>query len=121
MVIIVLWILGIIIIAALIKALLQRTSITGKPLLLLMTIVVILLAALALILSGLWPVAMSLLGGLAVYGRPILRAIGVWQTIKRFRKPNAKANANNTTQSNAPMDKDQARKILEHFRNYDNQ
>ena len=115
MVIIILWILGIFIIAMLIKTLLQRASITGKPLLLLMTTVVILLAVLALILSGLWPVAMSLLGGLAVYGRPILRAFGLWQTVKRFRKLNANSNsnANNPSQSTASMDKDQARKILE--------
>ena len=115
MVIIILWILGIFIIAMLIKTLLQRASITGKPLLLLMTTVVILLAALALILSGLWPVAMSLLGGLAVYGRPILRAFGLWQTVKRFRKPNANSNsnANNPSQSTVSMDKAQARKILE--------
>jgi hypothetical protein len=64
---------------------------------------------------------MSLLGGLAVYGKPILRAFGVWQTIKRFRKPKDSSGANSdgyadnnkAAQSKSAMDKPQARKILE--------
>jgi hypothetical protein len=76
-------------------------------------VVVVVLAAIALALSGLWPVAMSLVGGLAVYGKPILRAFGLWLAIKRFRKPNANPGSKGPAQNLSPMDKAEARKILE--------
>lgn len=123
--ILILWVLGIVIIASLVRILLQRTSITGKPLLLLVAVVVVVLAAIALALSGLWSVSMSLLGGLAVYGKPILRAFGLWQMFRRFSKPKTGAGANSNTGSGnnsgnkgparntSAMDKSQARTILE--------
>ena len=111
--ILILWILGIVIIASLVRILLQRAPKTGKPLLLLVAVVVVVLAAIALALSGLWPVAMSLLGGLAVYGKPILRALVLWLTIKRFTKPNGNADSKGPARNLSPMDKAQARKILE--------
>jgi hypothetical protein len=82
--ILILWILGIIIVALLIRTLLNRAPTNGKPFLLRIAVVVILLMAIGLALSGLWPVAMSLLGGVMVYGRPVLQAFGLWQTVKRF-------------------------------------
>ena len=109
----VIWILGIIIIALMLKLLLQRASITGKPMMLLLAVAVVLLAAIALALNGLWPVATSLLGGLAVYGRPILRAFGVWQTVRRFTKPKNSTGTKRPVQNQTTMDKDQARKILD--------
>ena len=111
--VLILWILGIVIIASMVRMLLQRAPKTGKPLLLIVAVVVVVLAAIALALSGLWPVAMSLVGGLAVYGKPILRAFGLWLAIKRFRKPNANPGSKGSAQNVSPMDKAQARKILE--------
>jgi hypothetical protein len=111
--VLILWILGIVIIASMVRMLLQRAPKTGKPLLLIVAVVVVVLAAIALALSGLWPVAMSLVGGLAVYGKPILRAFGLWLAIKRFRKPNANPGSKGPAQNLSPMDKAQARKILE--------
>tara|TARA_B100000780_G_C21052475_1_gene422718 strand:- start:166 stop:633 length:468 start_codon:yes stop_codon:yes gene_type:complete len=110
--ILILWILGIVIVALLIRALLNRAPTHGKPFLLRASMVVVLLLAIGLGLSGLWPVAMSLLGGLVVYGRPVLRAFGIWQTIKRFSKPNT-SDPQGNTQASAMMDKAQARQILE--------
>lgn len=72
-------------------------------------VVVILLMTIGLAMSGLWPVAMSLLGGVLVYGRPVLRAFGLWQTVKRFTQPNPNSNAPIAS----VMDKPQARRILE--------
>jgi DnaJ family protein C protein 19 len=65
--------------------------------------------AIGLALRGLWPVAISLLGGLMVYGRPVLQAFGLWQSIKRFRQPDSGKNSPTST----IMDKPQARQILE--------
>jgi DnaJ family protein C protein 19 len=44
-----------------------------------------------------------------VYGRPVLRAFGLWQTVKRFTQPNPNSNAPIAS----VMDKPQARRILE--------
>jgi hypothetical protein len=73
------------------------------------------LLAVGLGLSGLWPVAMSLLGGLVVYGRPLMRAFGIWQMIKRFGpKIKDSSGGGSSGSSNASvMDKPQARQILE--------
>jgi len=107
--ILILWILGLIIVALLVRMLLNKAPSNGKPFLLRAAVVVIILVAIGLALRGLWPVAMSLLGGLMVYGRQVLQAFGLWQTIKRF--------GNNTehkaTPASTTMDKQQARQILE--------
>jgi DnaJ family protein C protein 19 len=107
--ILILWVLGIIIVALLIRALLKKAPSNGKPFLLRIAVVVILLMAIGLALSGLWPVAMSLLGGVMVYGRPVLQAFGLWQTVKRFTKPSP----NSSAPATSVMDKPQARQILE--------
>ncbi|MGY8863317.1 MAG: DnaJ domain-containing protein, partial [Pseudomonadales bacterium] len=54
-------------------------------------------------------VAMSLLGGVMVYGRPVLQAFGLWQTVKRFTKPSP----NSSAPATSVMDKPHARQILE--------
>lgn len=110
--ILILWILGIVIVALSVRGLLNRAPTHGKPFLLRAAVVAIVLLAIGLGLAGLWPVAMSLLGGLAVYGRPLLRAFGIWQTIKRFRRPNTNRAQGNIKASSA-MDKAQAQQILE--------
>jgi DnaJ family protein C protein 19 len=107
--ILILWVLGIIIVAMLIRALLNGAPTNGKPFLLRIAVVVILLMAIGLALSGLWPVAMSLLGGVMVYGRPVLQAFGLWQTVKRFTKPSP----NSSAPATSVMDKPHARQILE--------
>ena len=113
--ILILWILGIVIVALLVRLLLNKAPTHGKPFLLRAGVVAILLLAVGLGLSGLWPVAMSLLGGLVVYGRPLMRAFGIWQMIKRFR-PKIKGSSvgGSGGRGNASlMDKPQARQILE--------
>ena len=107
--ILILWVLGIIIVALLVRILLSRAPTNGKPFLVRAAVVLILLTAIGLALSGLWPIAMSLLGGVLVYGRPVLQAFGVWQTIKRFTKPNP----NSGTPSASVMAKSHARQVLE--------
>lgn len=107
--ILILWVLGSVIVALLVRLLLNRAPTHGKPFLLRAGVVVILLLAIGLVLSGLWPVAMSLLGGLVVYGKPVLRAFGIWQTIKRFSPKNKDSN----TAATILMDKPQARQILD--------
>tara|TARA_B110000503_G_scaffold107992_1_gene161367 strand:+ start:2036 stop:2497 length:462 start_codon:yes stop_codon:yes gene_type:complete len=107
--ILILWVLGIIIVALLIRLLLKKAPSNGKPFLLRTAVVVIVLGAIGLALRGLWPVAISLLGGLMVYGRPVLQAFGLWQTIKRFQQPASDKNSPTST----IMDKPQARQILE--------
>jgi hypothetical protein len=107
--ILILWILGIVIVALLVRLLLNRAPSNGKPFLLRAAVVVIVLVAIGLALRGLWPVAMSLFGGLMVYGKPVLKAFGLWQTIKGFNRADATKNAPTT----AAMDKAQARKILQ--------
>ena len=102
-------VLGSVIVALLVRLLLNRAPTHGKPFLLRAGVVVILLLAIGLVLSGLWPVAMSLLGGLVVYGKPVLRALGIWQTIKRFSPKNKDSN----TAATILMDKPQARQILD--------
>ena len=113
--ILILWILGIVIVALLVRLLLNKAPTHGKPFLLRAGVVAILLLAIGLALSGLWPVAMSLLGGLVVYGRPLMRAFGIWQMIKRFRpKIKDSSDGGSSGSSNASvMDKPQARQILE--------
>lgn len=113
--ILILWILGIVIVALLVRLLLNKAPTHGKPFLLRAGVVAILLLAVGLGLSGLWPVAMSLLGGLVVYGRPLMRAFGIWQMIKRFRpKIKDSSGGGSSGSSNASvMDKPQARQILE--------
>ena len=113
--ILILWILGIVIVALLVRLLLNKAPTHGKPFLLRAGVVAILLLAVGLGLSGLWPVAMSLLGGLVVYGRPLMRAFGIWQMIKRFRpKIKDSSGDGSSGSSNASvMDKPQARQILE--------
>jgi len=115
--ILILWILGIVIVALLVRILLVKAPTHGKPFLLRAGVVAILLLAIGLGLSGLWPVAMSLLGGLVVYGRPLMRAFGIWQMIKRFRpkiKDSSDGGRSGRSSSNASMmDKPQARQILE--------
>ena len=113
--ILILWILGIVIVALLVRLLLNKAPTHGKPFLLRAGVVAILLFAIGLALSGLWPVAMSLLGGLVVYGRPLMRAFGIWQMIKRFRpKIKDRSGGGSSGSSNASvMDKPQARQILE--------
>jgi DnaJ family protein C protein 19 len=49
------------------------------------------------------------LGGVMVYGRPVLQAFGLWQSIKRFQQPDSGKNSPTST----IMDKPQARQILE--------
>lgn len=107
--IIILWILGIVIVALLIRSLLNRAPTNGKPFLLRFAVVVIVLIAIGLALRGLWPVAISLMGGLLVYGKPVLQAFGLWQAIKRFKQTNTDSHA----PVSAVMDKQQARQILE--------
>ena len=109
--ILILWILGIVIVALLVRLLLNKAPTHGKPFLLRAAVVAILLLAIGLGLSGLWPVAMSLLGGLVVYGRPLMRAFGIWQMIKRFR-PKIKDGSGGGGNASL-MDKPQARQILE--------
>ena len=107
--ILILWVLGIVIVALLIRLLLNSAPSNGKPFLLRTAVVIIAIVAIGLALSGLWPVAISLLGGLAVYGRPVLQAFGLWQTIKRFSQTSTKSNA----PSASVMDKQQARQVLD--------
>ncbi|HCH32139.1 MAG TPA: hypothetical protein DE045_04245 [Oceanospirillaceae bacterium] len=107
--ILILWILGIVIVALLIRLLLNKAPSNGKPFLLRAAVVVIVLVAIGLALRGLWPVAMSLFGGLMVYGKPVLKAFGIWQTIKGFKQAASTKKAPTT----AAMDKAQARQILE--------
>jgi len=107
--ILILWILGIVIVALLLRLLLKRAPSNGKPFLLRAAVVVIVLVAIGLALRGLWPVAMSLFGGLMVYGKPVLQAFGLWQSIKGFNNPKP----NKTEASSGTMDAQQARQILE--------
>lgn len=107
--ILILWVLGIVIVTLLVRLLLNKAPSNGKPFLLRAAVVVIVLVAIGLALRGLWPVAMSLFGGLMVYGKPVLKAFGLWQTIKGFKQTASVKNAPIT----AAMDKAQARKILE--------
>jgi hypothetical protein len=107
--ILILWVLGIVIVTLLVRLLLNKAPSNGKPFLLRAAVVVIVLVAIGLALRGLWPVAMSLFGGLMVYGKPVLKAFGLWQTIKGFKQTASVKNAPTT----AAMDKAQARKILE--------
>jgi DnaJ family protein C protein 19 len=108
--VLILWVLGVVIVALLIRSLLNRAPTNGKPFLLRVAVVATLILAIGLAISGLWPVAMSLLGGLVVYGRPVLRAFGIWQIIKRFSNS---SNSNSNMNSTSVMDKAQARQVLE--------
>jgi DnaJ-domain-containing protein 1 len=49
-----------------------------------------------------------------VYGRPVLRAFGIWQTIKRFSQSRAdKESSSSNINNSSVMDKAQARLVLE--------
>ena len=92
--ILILWLLGLLIVALTIHQLIKRAPTNGKPFLLRVVVILVLLVAAALAMRGLWPVAISLLGGLLVYGRPVLAAFGLWrqwqsiQSNKPAQKPN---------------------------------
>ena len=80
--ILILWLLGLLIVALMVRQLLRRAPKNGKPFLLRVVVVLVLLIAAAMAMRGLWPVAMSLLGGLMVYGRPVLQAFGLWKMMQ---------------------------------------
>ena len=84
--ILILWLLGLLIVALSIHQLIRRAPTNGKPFLLRVVVILILLVAAALAMRGLWPVAMSLLGGLLVYGRPVLAAFGLWRDWESIHK-----------------------------------
>lgn len=84
--ILILWLLGLLIVALTVRQLLKRAPKNGKPFLLRVVVVLILLIAAAMAMRGLWPVAMSLLGGLMVYGRPVLQAFGLWKMMQSSRQ-----------------------------------
>ncbi|MCP4789538.1 MAG: hypothetical protein GY881_04800 [Gammaproteobacteria bacterium] len=106
--ILILWLLGILIVALTVRQLLRRAPKNGKPFLLRFVVIVVLIIAAALAMRGLWPIAMSLLGGLVVYGRPVLQAFGLWRQLQAMQKDKP------TTQATSgPMDVATARQILE--------
>ncbi len=86
--ILILWLLGILIVALTVRQLLRRAPKNGKPFLLRFVVIVVLIIAAALAMRGLWPIAMSLLGGLVVYGRPVLQAFGLWRQLQAMQKTN---------------------------------
>ena len=89
--ILILWLLGLLIVALTVRQLLRRAPKNGKPFLLRVVVVLVLLIAAAMAMRGLWPVAMSLLGGLMVYGRPVLQAFGLWKMVQsNLRQEQAK-------------------------------
>jgi len=84
--ILILWLLGILIVALTVRQLLKSAPTNGKPFLLRVVVVLVLLVAAAMATRGLWPVAMSLLGGLMVYGRPALQALGLWRQFQSMQQ-----------------------------------
>ncbi|MDP6968810.1 MAG: DnaJ domain-containing protein [Gammaproteobacteria bacterium] len=84
--ILILWILGLLIVALTIHQLIRKAPKNGKPFLLRVVVILILLVAAAMAMRGLWPVAMSLLGGLLVYGRPVLQAFGLWRQLQSMQQ-----------------------------------
>ncbi|MGB2325688.1 MAG: hypothetical protein ACPH5N_04510, partial [Pseudomonadales bacterium] len=77
--ILILWILGLLIVALTVRMLIKKAPQNGKPFLLRLVVIIVLIGAAALAIKGLWPVAASLVGGLLVYGRPVLAAFGLWR------------------------------------------
>ena len=109
--ILILWLLGILIVALTVRQLLKSAPRNGKPFLLRVVVILVLLAAAAMAMRGLWPVAMSLLGGLMVYGRPVLQAFGLWRQLQSMQKKQQDQSTPST--SSATMDTNTARQILE--------
>mgnify|MGYP003384100210 CR=1 FL=1 len=109
--ILILWLLGILIVALTVRQLLKSAPTNGKPFLLRVVVILVLLAAAAMAMRGLWPVAMSLLGGLMVYGRPVLQAFGLWRQFQSMQQNQQEQSAAST--SNGIMDAAMARQILE--------
>jgi len=109
--ILILWLLGILIVALTVRQLLKSAPTNGKPFLLRVVVVLVLLVAAAMAMRGLWPVAMSLLGGLMVYGRPVLQALGLW---RQFQSMQQKQQNQSTPGANSgTMDTATACQILE--------
>ena len=111
-----LWLLGLLIVAMLIRQLLLRAPKNGKPFLLRVVIILILMAALIFAIKGLIPATASLLGGLLLYARPVLNALGLWQMWSRNKKAQAsQAHEQNPNQNpnKTGMDITTARKILD--------
>ena len=97
--VLILWLLGLLIVALTVRQLLRRAPKNGKPFLLRVVVVLVLLIAAALAMRGLWPVAMSLLGGLMVYGRPVLQAFGLWKMLQAQRQDQQAKQPQNTDMS----------------------
>ena len=98
--ILILWLLGLLIVALTVRQLLRRAPKNGKPFLLRVVVVLVLLIAAAMAMRGLWPVAMSLLGGLLVYGRPVLQAFGLWkqwQSLNQRKQQHRQPSSTNDT------------------------
>jgi len=109
--ILILWLLGILIVALTVRQLLKSAPTNGKPFLLRVVVILVLLIAAAMAMRGLWPVAMSLLGGLMVYGRPVLQAFGLWRQFQSMQQKQQDQSAPSTR--NDTMDAATARQILE--------
>ena len=109
--ILILWLLGILIVALTVRQLLKSAPTNGKPFLLRVVVILVLLVAAAMAMRGLWPVAMSLLGGLMVYGRPVLQAFGLWRQLQSMQQKQQDQSAPSTR--NDTMDAATARQILE--------
>ena len=105
--ILILWLLGLLIVALSIHQLIRRAPTNGKPFLLRVVVILVLLVAAALAMRGLWPVAMSLLGGLLVYGRPVLAAFGLWRDWQSTHK-----DKNPQAPTGEAMDAAMARQVL---------
>jgi len=108
--ILILWLLGILIVALTVRQLLKSAPTNGKPFLLRVVVILVLLVAAAMAMRGLWPVAMSLLGGLMVYGRPVLQAFGLWRQLQSMQQ---KQQQSAPSTNNDTMDAATARQILE--------
>ena len=108
--ILILWLLGILIVALTVRQLLKSAPTNGKPFLLRVVVILVLLVAAAMAMRGLWPVAMSLLGGLMVYGRPVLQAFGLWRQLQSMQQ---KQQQSTPSTNNDTMDVATARQILE--------
>jgi predicted membrane chloride channel (bestrophin family) len=108
--ILILWLLGILIVALTVRQLLKSAPTNGKPFLLRVVVILVLLVAAAMAMRGLWPVAMSLLGGLMVYGRPVLQAFGLWRQLQSMQQ---KQQQSAPSTNNDTMDVATARQILE--------
>ena len=106
--ILILWILGLLIVALTVRMLIKKAPQNGKPFLLRLVVIIVLIGAAALAIKGLWPVAASLVGGLLVYGRPVLAAFGLWRQWQSIKGNKAQQ----TKPDSGPMDLAMARQIL---------